>query len=353
MGTICLKVMRASVNAALVWCAGALAPGALAAPFTLTYDSFIESKTIGSPLASDSPIRLDGRLRDGDIGAIQNTLSFRAGSSALSLSAGWLTQPASNRTIGVNIDLFDATTNTLVASDAFLGLDGALAKSQMTVSNLTPGAEYRMVFTGTAAEAGRYQIDLVDGASPPPFTALAVASPPADRALFDTHVGTKNFGATFSAGDRLQIDGILRDDALGAIRNDMQIVVGSGTLSGGVTWIVGAGDPRRTIGVNVDLFDAADNLVLSDAFQGVTDGQAFSSFAQIGLAAGTYTLRFTGTAALQGRYRIDLATTALPPEFVPIADEPLTVPEPATWVLLLAGLASVGMLGNARRRRRA
>jgi hypothetical protein len=67
------------------------------------------------------------------------------------------------------------------------------------------------------------------------------------------------------------------------------------------------------------------------------DGQAFSQILPVGLLPGEYTLRFTGTANLAGRYRIHLATDATAPGFEPIDDAlPAGVPEPGS--LALAGI---------------
>lgn len=330
--------------------AGASAQTAIGAPLTLTYDSFIESKTIQTPLASDRPIRLDGRLRDIGGGAIDNRFVFVPDSSSLSLSAGWLIQPPGNRTIGVNIDLVDGFNN-VVSTDVFLGLDGSLARSQMTATNLVPFARYQLVFTGNAAESGRYQVDLVSGATPPPIAPVAVATPPADRAVFDTEVGSKDFGSILAPGGRLQIEGILGPEQVGALTNEIDFATTSSTLSAGITWLVSApGDPRRLVGVNVDLLDGDGNVVSTDAFEGLFDGQAFSRFSVAGLTPGLYSLRLTGNAIQEARYRIDLETSATAPDFRPIIDDPVAVPEPATWKLMLAAMLGVGILGALRSR---
>jgi hypothetical protein len=116
--------------------------------------------------------------------------------------------------------------------------------------------------------------------------------------------------------------------------------VTSGTLSAGIEWIVGAQDPRRTVGVNVDLLDAFNTVVASDSFVGIFGDQAFSQLLVTSLLSGNYTLRFTGTAVLGGRYRVHLTTDATPPGFEPINDGPaVVVPEPGSLALLLAALA--------------
>lgn len=316
-----------------------------AAPLTLVYDSYVETKFLTTGLDATTPIRLDGLLPDRGGAAISNQLTFRAGSSSLSLGAGWLIAPNAVRTIGVNIDIFDAQTNILVASDAFLGTAGALASSSLTASGLVTGGLYRLVMTGTAIQGGRYQIDLVDGASPPPLPSAPAVPTSTSQALFDTRVGAKTPGGSFAPGDELQIDGILTES--GSISDDVNLTVTSSTLSAGIAWLVAPG-PLRTTGVNVDLFDANDVLVASDAFVGVTDGQAFSQFSVGSLVPGNYMLRFTGNALDGGRYRINLTTDPDAPGFVPIPldAEPSDVPEPGSLLLLLAGVA--GLVARTR-----
>lgn len=330
------------LRAALLWLCASGAWVDVGAVPTVHFDSFVESKVIGTPLAPGSSWLLDGSLRAGTGGAINNRLFFRPGSTVLSLSAGWLTAPDENRTIGVNIDLFDAN-NVLVASDAFQGVNGGLALSQMLATNLVAGAQYQLVFTGIAAQVGRYAITLASDPVLPPLPAITVASPAADAALFDTHVGTKILGRNFVDGDQLFINGAMPDDAIGVINNDFTFTSTATTLSAGIEWIVGdLNDPQRTTGVNVDIFDASDTLVATDDFKDVIDGQAFSQIPPMNLPPGTYTARFTGLAGLAGRYRIHLSTDAAAPGFDPIVDQPPTnVPEPGT--LTLAG-AALGLL---------
>lgn len=309
------------------------------APLTLTYDSYGETKVLSTPLDPSTPIRMDGLLPDRGGSAVRNVLTFKAGSSDLSLSAGWLTAPVDVRTIGVNIDLFDSS-NSLVASDSFLGTTGALASSRMIASGLSTGAVYSLVMTGTAVQGGRYQIELADGSTPPPTPAVPVIPTSTGRSTFDTLFDEKNPGGTFAPGDEMQIDGVLTES--GAIWNSVVLRVRSDSLSAGIEWLVAPG-PQRTIGVNVDLFDATDSLIASDGFVGVTDGQAFSQLSVSGLLPGDYTLRFTGNATDGGRFRINLTTDPTAPGFEPIpTDEtPSDVPEPQPMLLLLMGAASL------------
>lgn len=333
---------------AFVWlCAFAACAGAGAAP-TLRFDSFIETKVVGSPLSGTS-LLIDGQLRDVASSVIDNRLSFRAGADALSLSAAWLIAPALNRTVSVNIDLFDFN-NTRIATDSFLGADATTARSQLSATGLVPGAQYQLVFTGTAAEAGRYAFNLSSGDVMPPTPALSGGLPPGDALRFDTHGGSKSLGRNFIDGQELFVDGILPDDALGSISNDLKFTSTAGLLSAGIEWIVGdLDDPQRTIGVNVDILDSLGSVVASDDFQSVIDGQAFSQILPVSLPPGEYTMRFTGTANLAGRYRIHLTTDATAPSFEPIDDAPPAgVPEPGS--LAMAAIALAGLLIQLRLR---
>jgi PEP-CTERM motif len=198
---------------------------------------------------------------------------------------------------------------------------------------------------------GRFQIDLVDGNVPPPVPVpVAAAMPSTNEFVFDTHVGTKNLGSAFTTGAQIQIDGVIADDLGSSISNEISLIVTAPTLSAGITWIVEAGSPQRTTGVNVDLFDSANLLVASDTFMGLMSGQAFSQFST-SLTPGNYHLLFTGIAPLGARYRIDLGTDATAPGFTPIVDTPPLhgVPEPASLLLIVVGL--MGMAASRQSRR--
>jgi hypothetical protein len=319
----------------------------MAAPLLLHYDSFLESKAIGTPISTAVPIRMDGQLPDSTTSSIQNSLEFIAGSTSISMSAAWLTAPPELRMVGVNVDVIDLFNNTVVGTDTFLGVSNGIAASQFSISGLTAGAGYRLLISGTAAQAGRYVIDLANGPIAPAVPPVSVLTPAHDRILFDTHEGSKRTGGRLDAGDKIQIDGVLAPDAIDSVDNKFTFVVTGGIVSAGIAWIVGMpGDPQRTVGVNVDLVDFNGNVVKTDSFFGVTDGQAYSNFVATGLTDGTYTLEFSGTAPGASRYRIDLATDLMAPAFRPIVDIPPTeppfaVPEPDSLAVLSFGLAAV------------
>jgi hypothetical protein len=337
-----LPTPRAMAALALACCVTATAHAAV---FDLRYDTGTEAKTLVTTITPDSHVSLAGLVTPG---VVNNSLLFNwASTSDLSLNAAWRVGDAAATTprlVGVNIDLFDAA-NTLVGSDSFGGLASGIARSSLQMNGLAPGS-YRLSLTGTAVRDGIFDVDFSASATfpPPPDPPIVAADP--TRFAYDTLIGSKVVAAPFATGDSLLLEGDSLE--LGALLNDTVVRLDTGTFSAGVRWVVdtAAGTGSRLIGVNLDLFDAANLLVASDAFEGVANGQASSSLVATGLAPGTYRLRMTGTSVRGARYRVALGTEAMPPVVPPIG---VDVPAPATWTCALIGLSMVWL----RRRPRA
>lgn len=126
------------------------------------FSHLVEQESVGN-LAVGVGVLVYGRFREPDSlpALIRNTVVFKAGLAGLTMNASWvvLTSTAPFRIVGVNIDLLDAS-DTLVASDAFLGMLGGVAHSSISVDGLTPGAVYRLVFTGTLVTGGSYTMTI-------------------------------------------------------------------------------------------------------------------------------------------------------------------------------------------------
>jgi hypothetical protein len=72
--------------------------------------------------------------------------------------------------IGVNLDVFNNTTNTLVVSDSNVIVAGAFAVSKFNATALTPGS-YRLVATGTGVRDSVLDVTLnYAGVVPEPGT---------------------------------------------------------------------------------------------------------------------------------------------------------------------------------------
>ena len=119
-----------------------------------------------------------------------------------------------------------------------------------------------------------------------------------------------------AADDVLFVDTAVRGQS-GALLQSVTFTVAQGvtSVSGRATWAIStsAGPGPRLIGVNFDVFNAGNALVLSDTFAGTLSGAANSSFASTALAPGTYTLRASGTGVREAVYDLALEFTGTPP----------------------------------------
>ncbi|WP_156392135.1 MULTISPECIES: PEP-CTERM sorting domain-containing protein [unclassified Roseateles] len=138
----------------------------------------------------------------------------------------------------------------------------------------------------------------------------------------------------FASGDTLLLDTTVTQET-GPLSQSITFTLGAGVtaLTGRAAWEISTatGPGPRLVGVNIDIFDAGNNLVLSDAFAGVLAGFAVSTF-DGPIGPGTYRLVATGNAVRDTV--LDVSITA--------------VPEPGIYSLLLAGLGVVCV--RARRR---
>lgn len=166
--------------------------------------------------------------------------------------------------------------------------------------------------------------------------ACAALSQPAGAATqeIDYHalVGSATAPTPLAGGDTLFIDTFTTER--GALEQTTTFTVARGVsaFAGYAAWEVttAAGDAPRLIGVNIDIFNATNNLVYSDSFAGVQAGFAHSTFAGP-LDAGTYRLVATGTGVRDSSLDISLTMAA-------------AVPEADTYALTLVGLGLIGFM---------
>lgn len=171
--------------------------------------------------------------------------------------------------------------------------------------------------------------------------AISVAALAAPAHAATTVVGFNTLNATallptpFGAGDTFLVDTTVTQQT-GALSQSVTFTLGpdATSLSGRAVWEISTatGLGPRLIGVNIDIFDAGNSLVLSDTFAGTLGGFAISTLNGGITPGGTYRLVVTGTAVRDTV--LDISISA--------------VPEPGIYSLLLAGLGVVGMLARRR-----
>jgi hypothetical protein len=127
---------------------GAAASGVQAATQTVEFSTLVGSATLNSAVAVGDTFILDSVIT-GATGALSQTIEFTLGAGVTGVSgiANWLVGTSTLPNLsGVNIDVFNASTSALVASDTFAGVLGGTAVSTLTGS-LGAGT-YRLVATG-------------------------------------------------------------------------------------------------------------------------------------------------------------------------------------------------------------
>ncbi len=144
-----------------------------------------------------------------------------------------------------------------------------------------------------------------------PTSALAATQ----TVYFDTLNATTTAPA-LAADDVLVVATHIRGQT-GALNHSVIFSVAAGVteISGRATWAISTapGPGPRLIGVNIDIFNASNALVLSDTFSGTLGGGADSTFANTALAPGVYTLRATGTGVRDSVYELALEFSGTPP----------------------------------------
>lgn len=179
------------------------------------------------------------------------------------------------------------------------------------------------------------------------LAALAAAATWAVAAAIPAHADTTvvefnvlNASATlatpFMVGDTLILDTVVTQET-GALSQSITFTVAAGVtgLLGQAAWEIStlAGPGPRLVGVNIDIFDAGNSLVLSDSFAGTLGGFAVSSL-EGPIGPGTYTMVATGTAVRDAVLDVSIS---------------MLVPEPGTYGLMLAGVGVVGLLARRRK----
>lgn len=165
--------------------------------------------------------------------------------------------------------------------------------------------------------------------------ACAALSQPALAATqvvdYNVLVASATVATPLAAGDTLFVDTFTTERGALDQSTTFTVANGVGQFAGYAAWEVtaAAGNAPRLIGVNIDIFNAANTVVYSDSFAGVLAGFAHSTLSGP-LGAGTYHLMATGTGVRDSS--LDISLTLAP------------VPEASTYALTLAGLGFIGFL---------
>jgi hypothetical protein len=166
-----------------------------------------------------------------------------------------------------------------------------------------------------------------------------IASAATQAVQFNVLNASATLPTPFAVGDNLRLDTLVTTQ-VGALLQTITFTVASGvdTLLGEAAWEINTatGTGPRLIGVNIDIFNAADVLVTSDTFAGTLGGFAVATF-NSAIGPGTYHLVATGTGVRDSSLDVTLSFAS-------------AVPLPATWGFLLTGVAAVGLRGRWRRR---
>ena len=303
------------------------------------------SAGVGPALNAGDTLFVDTLVRT-ETGALQQSVNFTLGAGVTSLvgQSAWMVTTAAGpgpRLIGFNVDLFNANTNTLIASDTFAGVQAGFAHSSF-LSDIGPGS-YRLVATGTGVRDSFFDLALGFLGAPPPASVPGLNGSPAESTvLFNVLNESATLATPLGNGDTLVLDSLVTTET-GPLSQSITFTLATDVaVSGDAAWMVStaAGPGPRLIGVNIDVLDASNAVVMSDTFEGVLAGTAGSSFLG-NLAAGTYRLVATGNGVRDAS--LDLALS--------FVGSTVAVPEPETWALMMLGLGACGMAARRRKAR--
>ncbi len=173
------------------------------------------------------------------------------------------------------------------------------------------------------------------------LAAAAVLAAPAQATTQVVNFNTLNASTTlavpFAVGDVLRLN--TYSTQVGALLQSITFSVGAGvgSLSGQASWEIdtATGTGPRLIGVNIDVFDSFNSLVVSDSGVVTGNGFATSTFLPTAIGPGTYRLVATGTGVRDSSLDATLKFA-------------VAVPEPGTYGLMLAGLGVLGFVAKRR-----
>ena len=150
-------------------------------------------------------------------------------------------------------------------------------------------------------------------------------------------VASTTVGTPLADGDTLLLDTVVTTET-GALSQEITFTTSASAnhFTGFAAWMVtdDSSTGPRLVDVNIDIFDASNNLVVSDTFTELVSAFAHSELTGQ-LDPGTYRLVVTGNAVRDSV--LDVAITF--------------APEPGTATLLLSGLALAGFVARERRPR--
>ena len=324
----------------------------------LAFDTLNASGTVASTVNAGDTVFVDTLVRSSP-GALSQSTTFALGAGVTGLTGqvAWMISSAAGqgpRLTGFNVDLIDTSTNTVVASDSFSGTLGGVAHSNFStpLGGIGPGI-YRLEATGTGVRDSLFDLALSFTGDLPVVTSVGSGTLPAQgpttsgqTAYFSKLFEARAMTSPFGAGDTLIVDSLVTSETDGALQQSVTFTLDAGVegLTGAAMWAIStaAGPGPRLIGVNIDLFDMADNLIQSDLFTGVLDGFAQSTFDNP-IGPGTYKLVASGTGVRDSSLSLALTFGGrdLPDN---------SIPEPTSMALVTLAL---GGLAAARRRKKA